>query len=146
MKTSFQSNFNFLFVMICFIFFGFMVRKKLIVETFYFVWHIVKFQLKSIKITNFLIFCWNFTMQLRKSKSLPLRFQKILWKHLSKVLSILYLQWFVSYFLDAWFGKNSLWKFFSSVWNMVKFQFKSIKIIKILIFCWNSIPQLRKSR
>ena len=39
----------------------------------------------------FLLFCWNIILQLRKSKSLRVRVQKILWKHFSKVLAILYL-------------------------------------------------------
>ena len=90
--------------------------------------------IKIYQITNFLIFCWNFILQLRKSKSTRLRLQKILWKHFSKVLTTLYLWWFVSYFLDAWWRKNSMLKFVYFIGNVIKFPLRSIKISNFLLF------------
>ena len=61
MKASFKSTGNSLFVIICFIFFGRMGWKKFTVEVCIFCLTSIKTRLRSIKISNFLLFRRNFS-------------------------------------------------------------------------------------
>ena len=60
MKTSFKSNVYSLFIMICFIFFGCMVKKKFIVEVCFFCLKYHQISIEIYQFFKFLAFWWKF--------------------------------------------------------------------------------------
>ena len=85
-------------------------------------------------------------LSFQKSKSLRLCVVKFFWIYFWEVYFIIYLRKIISYFLNAWLWKNSLFKSSGLIWNFIKFLQKSIKISNFLLFCWISLPQLWVSK
>ena len=127
MKTSFKSTANFSFIMISFIFFGCMVWKKIIVEVCFFRWKYRQILIEIYQNHKILNFCWNFVPQLRKSKLLPLRLQKIMKASLKSTVNSLFIMIWNKFILEVFF-------FYLKYFQM------SIEIhqnLKFLVFCRN---------
>ena len=120
-KILLKSAWNDLFADIFIILFGCVVFKISIVEVCIANSKYHEFFINIRSNLQILVFYWIFLHQLQKINSLRLCLQIVWRKFHWKVLEMIYLLIFLSYFLDAWLSKISLLKFASLIQNIMNF-------------------------